>query len=162
MTDIGGPAHPVPHRLGVAARFEDGALTLHLDPGPETLHHGVVRASVLSFMIDAAAVISVDDDKDAWTMTHRVERKVAVLQMSYCMVSTARAPRASTCSISRREYLLDLKIVAQLMKNYRAPKRLLTSLDGRSSHSPSPVCAQVGEDIPMAIREMMIVRSGSR
>jgi len=57
MTDIPGPGTPVPSRLGVTARYEDGELVLDLAPRPETLHHGVVRASVLSFLVDAAAGI---------------------------------------------------------------------------------------------------------
>ena len=48
-------AEPVPSRLGVTPRIEDGELVLDLTPRPEVLHHGVVRASVLSFAIDAVA-----------------------------------------------------------------------------------------------------------
>ena len=59
----------MPTRLGLGARIEDGALRLELRPQPETLHHGVVRASVLSFAIDAAAGIPVDDDPDVWMLT---------------------------------------------------------------------------------------------
>jgi acyl-coenzyme A thioesterase PaaI-like protein len=53
----------------VTARFEDGQLILELTPQPETLHHGVVRASVLSFVIDAVAGIPVDQDTGMWTLT---------------------------------------------------------------------------------------------
>ena len=59
----------MPTRLGLGARIEDGALRLELRPQPETLHHGIVRASVLSFAIDAAAGIPVDDDPDVWMLT---------------------------------------------------------------------------------------------
>jgi acyl-coenzyme A thioesterase PaaI-like protein len=69
MTDIPSPGTSVPTRLGVRARFEDGELTLELTPRPETLHHGVVRASVVSFVIDAVAGISVDQDASMWTLT---------------------------------------------------------------------------------------------
>jgi len=41
----------------VAARLEDGELVLELRPTEETLHHGIVRASVLSFVIDVVAGI---------------------------------------------------------------------------------------------------------
>ena len=69
MTDIPSPGSSVPSRLGVSAWFEDGDLVLELAPRPETLHHGVVRASVLSFVIDAVAGISVDHDASMWTLT---------------------------------------------------------------------------------------------
>jgi acyl-coenzyme A thioesterase PaaI-like protein len=53
----------------MGARMEDGALRLELRPQPEVLHHGIVRASVLSFLVDAAAGIPVDDDPDVWMLT---------------------------------------------------------------------------------------------
>jgi len=69
VTDLPGRASSVPARLGVSARFEEGALELDLVPQPETLHHGVVRASVLSFAIDAVSGVSVDGAADVWTFT---------------------------------------------------------------------------------------------
>jgi acyl-coenzyme A thioesterase PaaI-like protein len=59
----------VPGRLGVTARVEDGDLVLELTPQKESLHHGVVRASVLSFVIDVVAGIPLDQDADVWTLT---------------------------------------------------------------------------------------------
>jgi acyl-coenzyme A thioesterase PaaI-like protein len=53
----------------VTARFEDGELILELTPQQETLHHGMVRASVLAFVIDVAAGIPLDQDADVWTLT---------------------------------------------------------------------------------------------
>lgn len=69
MTDISNPGMSVPSRLGVAARFDDGALVLELRPQQETLHHGIVRASVLSFVVDVVAGIPLDQDGDVWTLT---------------------------------------------------------------------------------------------
>ena len=69
MTDISGPGLSVPSRLGVAARFEDGQLILELRTQRETLHHGIVRASVLSFVIDVVAGIPLDRDPGVWTLT---------------------------------------------------------------------------------------------
>ncbi len=69
MTDVSGQGMSVPSRLGVAARFEDGQLLFELRPQPETLHHGVVRASVLSFVIDVVAGIPLDQDAGVWTLT---------------------------------------------------------------------------------------------
>lgn len=69
MTDVSPQVISVPGRLGVVARFEDDELRLDLLPTPETLHNGVVRASVLSFVIDAVAGIILDQDPDAWAFT---------------------------------------------------------------------------------------------
>jgi acyl-coenzyme A thioesterase PaaI-like protein len=69
MTDIPSRVTSVPARLGVTARFEDGSLELDLVPGPELLHHGMVRASVISYVVDALAGISVDGDASVWTLT---------------------------------------------------------------------------------------------
>ena len=69
MTDIPSRITSVPARLGVTARFEDGALELDLTPRPELLHHGIVRASVISYVVDALAGISVDGDASVWTLT---------------------------------------------------------------------------------------------
>jgi acyl-coenzyme A thioesterase PaaI-like protein len=69
MTDISGPGISLPSRLGVAARFEDDQLILELRPQEETQVHGMVRASVLSFVIDVVAGIPLDQDADMWTLT---------------------------------------------------------------------------------------------
>ena len=69
MTDIPSQATSVPSRLGTTARFEDGELLLDLEPRAELLHHGIIRASVLSFSIDAVAGITVDGDESVWTLT---------------------------------------------------------------------------------------------
>jgi acyl-coenzyme A thioesterase PaaI-like protein len=69
MTDLSSAATSLPSRLGVSVRFEDGQLVLELRPQAETLHHGIVRASVLSFVIDVVAGIPLDQDADMWTLT---------------------------------------------------------------------------------------------
>ena len=69
MTDIPLSTVFVPGRLGVRARLDGERLTMHLDPRPEVLHHGIVRASVLAFAIDAIAGIEVDDDPTQWAFT---------------------------------------------------------------------------------------------
>jgi acyl-coenzyme A thioesterase PaaI-like protein len=103
MTDIGGSALSVPHRLGVAAQLRDGEFTLHLNPKPELLHHGVVRASVLSFMIDAVAGISVDRDDAVWTLTTDMTVRMRPLRApSHVSASNRilrRGRRSSTCAV---------------------------------------------------------------
>jgi acyl-coenzyme A thioesterase PaaI-like protein len=103
MTDIGGFALSVHQRLGTTARFDDGKLTFHLDPRPEVLQHGIVRASVLSYMIDAVAGISVDGDRDIWTlttdMTVRMQPLPAPAGVSASSVILRQGRRSSTCLV---------------------------------------------------------------
>ena len=103
MTDIGGPGLSVPNRLGVGARINDGELWLQLEPRPQTLHRGVVRASVLSFMIDAVAGISVDEDPDVWTLTTDMTVRMRPLPAPECIIARnkvlRRGRRSSTCIV---------------------------------------------------------------
>jgi acyl-coenzyme A thioesterase PaaI-like protein len=93
----------VPSRLGVTARFEDGELVLDLTPRPEVLHHGIVRASVLSFVVDAAAGIPVDDDASVWTlttdMTVRARPVTAPRRISAHNRILRRGRRSVTCAV---------------------------------------------------------------
>jgi acyl-coenzyme A thioesterase PaaI-like protein len=69
VTDMFTEGSVVVARMGVRARVDDGTFTLELDPRPETMRHGMVRVSVLSFLVDAVAGIMADDDPDAWALT---------------------------------------------------------------------------------------------
>ena len=69
MTDTFADGTSVASRLGVTARVVNGQLVLDLSPRPEVMHHGVVRASVLAFVMDAVAGIAVDTDPEVWTLT---------------------------------------------------------------------------------------------
>lgn len=70
MTDLPTPGMmAVPARLGVTARIVEGSLVIDVVPQDHTLRHGVLRASVVSFAVDAVAGILVDDDPEVWTFT---------------------------------------------------------------------------------------------
>jgi acyl-coenzyme A thioesterase PaaI-like protein len=69
MTDVSSTGSSLPSRLGVAARFENDQLVLEIRPQAETLHHGIIRASVLSFAIDVVAGVPLDQEGDKWTLT---------------------------------------------------------------------------------------------
>ena len=69
VTDLPQQLTSVPSRLGVSGRIEDGELLMELTPTAETVHHGIVRASVLSFLIDALSGITLDQSPDVWTLT---------------------------------------------------------------------------------------------
>jgi acyl-coenzyme A thioesterase PaaI-like protein len=93
----------VPGRLGVTARFEDGEFRLDLTPLPQTLHHGVVRASVLSFVIDAVAGIAIDDDTSVWSLTSdmsvRMRPVPAPARISAVNRIVRRGRRSVTCTV---------------------------------------------------------------
>jgi acyl-coenzyme A thioesterase PaaI-like protein len=103
MTDLPTPGTSVPSRLGTSARLEDGDLVLELTPRPEVLCHGVVRASVLAFLIDAAAGIALDRDPDMWTLTTDLSvrmRPVAAPNRVDAFNTILRAGwRSSTCRV---------------------------------------------------------------
>lgn len=69
MTDISALTTSLPSRLGTTSRVEDGQLVFRLTPVDSTCVFGSVRASVLSFVIDAATGVAVDADADRWTFT---------------------------------------------------------------------------------------------
>lgn len=103
MTDLGAATDTVPARLGVTGRFTDGRLTLDLTPHPAILTHGVVRASVLSYVVDAVAGICVDDDPAQWTMTSdmtvRMHPVAAPGRISATNTVVRRGRRSTTCRV---------------------------------------------------------------
>ncbi|MGA2835644.1 MAG: PaaI family thioesterase [Acidimicrobiales bacterium] len=103
MTDISSQVISVPGRLGVQARFDGGELTLELVPTPATLHHGVVRASVLSFAVDAVAGITLDQDPEAWTFTSDMSVRMRPVPAPGRIVATntvlRQGRRSATCRV---------------------------------------------------------------
>jgi acyl-coenzyme A thioesterase PaaI-like protein len=108
MTDVSGPGISVPNRLGVTARFDDGELVLELTPQPEVLHHGVVRASVIAFVVDVVAGIPLDQRPGVWTLTsdmsvrtrpvrapHRIDAINTILREGW---------RSATCRVDLRTH----------------------------------------------------------
>ena len=69
MTDLLDDSLSLPASLGVMAELRDGEFRLTLQPRPEVLRHGALRASVIAFMIDVVAGVVLDVDPDAWTLT---------------------------------------------------------------------------------------------
>lgn len=69
MTDLPANMTAVPGRLGATGLVDERGLVIELEPAPEVLHHGVLRASVLTFLVDVVAGVTLDTDPDAWTFT---------------------------------------------------------------------------------------------
>jgi acyl-coenzyme A thioesterase PaaI-like protein len=106
MTDVMGPGTSVPSRLGVTARFEDDELILQLTPQLATLHHGVVRTSVLAFVIDVVAGIPLDQDPDAWLLTSDMSVLMRPMpapgRIDAFNTILRQSPRSATCLVELR------------------------------------------------------------
>jgi acyl-coenzyme A thioesterase PaaI-like protein len=103
VTDISDPRYSVPSRLGVTARLVDDELVLDLVPQPEVLHHGVVRASVVAYVIDVVSGVSLDRDPDVWTLTTdlslRMQPVRAPRRLSANNVVVRQGRRSATCTV---------------------------------------------------------------
>lgn len=102
MTDLPSVL-AIPARLGVTGRLEDGRFELVLRPTPEVLVHGLVRASVLTYLVDALAGITVDQDPDAWTFTTDLSLRARPLPAPRQVLATGtvlrRGRRSVTCAV---------------------------------------------------------------
>jgi acyl-coenzyme A thioesterase PaaI-like protein len=103
MTDIPSNVHYVPSRLGVSARLVDGELVLDLTPTPEVLQHGMVRTSVLSFVVDAVSGVVLDNDPDMWTFTSDMSLRVRPMPAPALVSGTCKivrqGRRSATCTV---------------------------------------------------------------
>lgn len=107
MSDIPADVHSVPWRLGVSAAMRDGRLELVMDPYPSLLHHGVVRMSALSFLVDVVAGIVVDTDPDQWLLTTDMTiRSVATPPTGPLIAST------DVLRLGRRSSVSDVEITS--------------------------------------------------
>jgi acyl-coenzyme A thioesterase PaaI-like protein len=102
MTDIPELVTAVPGRFGLTAHFADDRLTLGLRRAPATLRLGAFRTSVLSYLVDAAAGIIVDDDQDVWTFTTDMSVRAWPRPAPEAVFATATVVRggrrSSTCT----------------------------------------------------------------
>lgn len=69
MTDLPIDEASIPSRLGASLCWDGDDLIGQLVPMPSTTVGGALRASVVAFLVDAAAGLLVDSDPDAWTFT---------------------------------------------------------------------------------------------
>jgi acyl-coenzyme A thioesterase PaaI-like protein len=70
MTDLPTNLTAVPSRLGSTALLDERGLVIEINEmQPELLQHGVLRLSVLTFIVDVSAGVTLDTDGEAWTFT---------------------------------------------------------------------------------------------
>jgi acyl-coenzyme A thioesterase PaaI-like protein len=103
VTDLPAEITAVPSRLGTRARVDERGLVIELEPRPEVLHHGIVRASVVAYLIDVVSGVSVDSDADVWTfttdMTVRMLPVAAPAQLVAVNDVLRRGGRSVTCAV---------------------------------------------------------------
>ena len=79
MTDLPTNLTAVPSRLGATALIDGRGLVVEIEGAQdEVLHHGVVRLSVLSFLVDVSAGVTLDTDPDAWAFTTDLSLRMPV------------------------------------------------------------------------------------
>jgi acyl-coenzyme A thioesterase PaaI-like protein len=70
MTDFPSNLTAVPSRLGSTALIDERGLVIEInDIQTDLLHHGVLRLSVLTFIVDVSAGVALDSDPQSWTFT---------------------------------------------------------------------------------------------
>jgi acyl-coenzyme A thioesterase PaaI-like protein len=103
MTDLLDDDVSVPSRLGVTAEYRDGELKMELRPRAEVLRQGVVRASVLAFMIDVVAGVVLDDDPNVWSLTSDLSVRMRPILAPNCIQTWStilrRGRRSSTAQV---------------------------------------------------------------
>ncbi len=102
MTDLPIDGRPLPARLGVGGRITADGLVLELTPSPHVLRHGIVRASVLAYLVDAVAGIPLDLDSDDWTFTTDLSIRTVSTAAPTCVVATNHLVRDGHRSATSR------------------------------------------------------------
>jgi acyl-coenzyme A thioesterase PaaI-like protein len=134
MTDLPSRLGSVPTRLGVTARYEDQGLELDLTPQPETLHHGVIRASVLSYVVDVVAGITVDRDPNVWTLTTDMTVRMR------CMAAPARVTAVNrVVRRGRRSVTCTVEMTDEAGRPFAAGAIGFASLPRRDTDPPKPL-----------------------
>lgn len=103
MTDLPAEITAVPSRLGTRALVDERGLVIELAPHAEVLHHGVVRASVVAYLVDVVSGVSVDSEADVWTfttdMTIRMLPQPAPGMLTAVNHVLRRGRRSVTCAV---------------------------------------------------------------
>ena len=79
MTDLPLNVTAVPSRLRSTALIDDRGLVVEiLEMQEQALHHGVLRLSVLTFLVDVSAGVTLDTDPESWTFTTDLSLRMPV------------------------------------------------------------------------------------
>ncbi len=100
MTDFFPDGLHLVGRLGVRAQYTDGQLILTLEPHAQVMRHGVVRASVVAFLIDAVAGVVADNDPEAWALTSDMSVRMRLVPAPTSITATGTIVRAGRRSVT--------------------------------------------------------------
>ena len=132
MTDLPPPGRGVPSRLGVRASVEDGRLLLTLITRPNVLHHGVVRTSVLSYLVDALAGVEVDVPA-TWSLTADLSVRARPMAAPPEIVA-----RATNVRSGRRSSTSTVELATPDGELVGLGAATFTAIDRRPSDPPKP------------------------
>jgi acyl-coenzyme A thioesterase PaaI-like protein len=132
VTDLPPPGPTVPGRLGVTASVEDGALVFSLVPRPEHLHHGVVRASVHAYLVDALAGVSMDVG-DTWALTTDLSVRAAAVPAPVAITA-----RATVLRVGRRIGSATVDITTDAGELVGTGAAAFTTIERRATDPPKP------------------------
>jgi acyl-coenzyme A thioesterase PaaI-like protein len=107
MTDLPVDTASLPGRLGATARIEDDELVIDLAPEPSLLHRGVVRTSVLSYLVDCVAGIPLDVGSESWTLTTDMTVRGRPIPAPECITARFRLLREGRRSATGAVDLVD-------------------------------------------------------
>lgn len=143
MTDVPGLDSSVPGRFGIAGHLDGDRLALVLNTQPEILVHGVVRASVLAYPVDAVAGISVDDDPDVWTLTTDLSLRMRPVPAPARVTATSTLIRRGRRSVTATFAVVDdlgVSVAAGAIGFAAVPRR---DGDPPKPHFPPEVAARL-------------------
>ncbi len=106
MTDLPVGTSDLPGRLGATAHVEGDELVLDLVPRPALLRCGVVRTSVLSYLVDCVAGIPLQAP-DAWTLTTDMTVRAVAVPAPARVTARFRALRRGRRTSTGRVLLHD-------------------------------------------------------
>lgn len=155
MTDLGDAALSIPSRLGVTARYERGELAIDLAPQPTLLRHGVLRASVLSYMVDVVAGLTVDRDPDVWTLTTDMTVRARAVAAPGRISATNRVVRKG-----RRSVTCTVDVTDEKGRPFAAGAIGFASLSRGADDPPKPFIAL--EDAPALFASTPVLTSPLR
>jgi acyl-coenzyme A thioesterase PaaI-like protein len=107
MTDVPMQSTSLLNRMNVTAHRSDGELVMRATPIAETSRLGSIRISVLSYVVDALAGISVDSDPEAWTFTSDMTLRMRPLAGAAYIEGRATTLRGGNRSATCEVRLVD-------------------------------------------------------
>jgi acyl-coenzyme A thioesterase PaaI-like protein len=103
MTDVPPLLTSIPSRLACTGRVDDGDLIITTVPRSETMHCGSLRASVLSFVADVGAGVTIDDDPEQWSFTSELSLRMVGRPATGPVEATTKVlrmgRRSATCEV---------------------------------------------------------------